>query len=120
MTFGTHKADFLLNLVPKNNNWHLGKLYVHPKLFSVPVANEIHKRIFLPFHSAFTAEVCLATELVFLFYFILNMVCKSALISCCLSHLSKHVSLSLLTRKDEYKHCSPFKRDVAWVEAEML
>lgn len=92
MTFGALKVGFLQNLIPKNNNWHLGKPYVHPKLFSVPVANEIHERIFLPFHSAFTPEACLAPELVFYFIF-LNMVCISALISSCLSHLSKHVSV---------------------------
>lgn len=45
MTFGTYKAGFLQNLIPKNNNGHLGKPYVHPKMFSVPVANEIHENL---------------------------------------------------------------------------
>lgn len=62
---GTHKAGCLRNLVTKNNNWHLGRPYGHPKLCSVPVANEIHQITFLPFHSAFMSEVFLAPELVF-------------------------------------------------------
>lgn len=75
--YGTHKAGCLQNLVTKNNNWHLGRPDAHPKLFSVPVASEIHQRIFLPFHSAFMPEVCLAPELVFFFCFFIR--CLEAL-----------------------------------------